>query len=86
MIYYAYAYSIMQYAIVIWGASSHALGEVFTAQKRLIRALAGERYWPGPVPVYSARPLFVRFNLLPVFFILLLKSCKFVRKFPPNIF
>jgi len=35
-----------------------------------------------PVPVCSARPLFVRFNLLPVFSILLLESYKFVRKFP----
>ncbi|CAB3387627.1 Hypothetical predicted protein [Cloeon dipterum] len=33
----------MSYGIVIWGASDGALRTVFVAQKRLIRALAGER-------------------------------------------
>ncbi|CAB3374456.1 Hypothetical predicted protein [Cloeon dipterum] len=42
-VYYAHANSIMSYGIVIWGASDGALRTVFVAQKRLIRALAGER-------------------------------------------
>jgi len=32
--------------------------------------------------VCSARPLFARFDLLPVFSVYLLESCKFVRRYP----
>jgi exonuclease III len=82
MVYYAYAYSIMQYGIVFWGASESALDEVFVAQKRLVRCLAGERYWPGLEPLCSCRPLFARLDLLPVFSIYLLECCKFARRHP----
>ena len=81
-VYYAHANSIMSYGIVIWGASDGALRTVFVAQKRLIRALAGERYWKGLTPLCSARPLFERYNLLPVFSIYLFEACKFVKKYP----
>jgi hypothetical protein len=82
MVYYAHAYSAMQYGIIFWGCSTAALNTVFVAQKRLVRAMAGERYWPSPVPFASARPLFERLSLLPVYSIYLLESCKFVRSFP----
>jgi hypothetical protein len=52
------------------------------AQKRLVRALAGERYWPTKEPVCASRPLFELLNLLPVYSIFLFESCKFVRQFP----
>lgn len=81
-VYYALAQSVIQYGIVIWGCSEQARELVFVAQKRLLRAMAGERYWPGLTPVCSARPLFRKFNILPVFSIFLLESCLFVRKFP----
>lgn len=55
---------------------------MFVAQKALVRALAGEDYLPGPTPPCSAKPLFKKYNLLPVFCIYLMESCKFVRKFP----
>jgi hypothetical protein len=55
------------------------LNAVFVAQKCLIRANAGERFWPSPVPFCSARPMFEKLDLLPVFSIDLLKCCKFVR-------
>jgi hypothetical protein len=58
------------------------LNTVFVAQKRLVQAMAGERYWPSPLPFASARPLFERLSLLPVYSIYLLESCKFVRSFP----
>ena len=80
MVYYAHAYSLMQYGVIFWGSSKSVLHNVFIAQKRLVRALAGERYWPADVPLCSARPLFERLELLPVFSIYLLEACKFVRK------
>ena len=70
----------MQYGVIFWGSSKSVLHNVFIAQKRLVRALAGERYWPADVPLCSARPLFERLELLPVFSIYLLEACKFVRK------
>jgi hypothetical protein len=82
MVYYAYSYSIMQYGIVHWGGSASALRAVFVEQKRLVRCLAGVRYWPGQEPLCSCRPLFARLNLLPVFSIYLLECCKFARRFP----
>jgi len=81
-VYFAYECSIMQHGIVFWGGSEAALSKVFVAQKRLVRALAGVRFWPGPTPLCSARPLFAQLDLLPVFSIYLLECCKFVRKFP----
>ncbi|CAB3385524.1 Hypothetical predicted protein [Cloeon dipterum] len=51
----------MSYGIVIWGASDGALRTVFVAQKRLIRALAGER--PAP---RTAAFFFFFFNASPI--------------------
>jgi Reverse transcriptase (RNA-dependent DNA polymerase) len=82
MVYYAYSYSIMQYGIVFWGGSVSALNDVFVAQKRLIRCISGERYWPGQEPLCSCRPLFERLDILPVFSIYLLECCKFARRYP----
>jgi hypothetical protein len=39
---YALAYFAMQYGIIFWGCSTAAFNTVFVAQKRLIRAMAGE--------------------------------------------
>jgi hypothetical protein len=39
-------------------------------------------FWPSPVPFCSARPLFEKLEILPVFSIYLLECCKFVRGFP----
>jgi hypothetical protein len=46
VVYHAYSYSIIQYGIIFWGSSESALRDVFVAQKKLVRCLAGERYWP----------------------------------------
>jgi hypothetical protein len=72
----------MQYGIVFWGASEVALRDVFVAQKKLVRCLAGERYWPSRERPCSCRPLFERLSLLPVFSIYLLECCKFMRSHP----
>jgi hypothetical protein len=59
-----YAYSFMTYGITFWGTSEAALRSVFVAQKRLVRALAGERYWPTKEPLCASRPLCELLNLL----------------------
>jgi hypothetical protein len=82
LVYYAYSYSIMQYGVVFWGASEAAMQGVFVAQKKLVRCLAGERYWPALERLCSCRPLFARLKLLPVFSIYLLECCKFARAHP----
>ena len=82
MVYYSFAYSFMQYGIVFWGCAKSVVRDVFVAQKRLVRALAGERYWPSVTGLCSARPLFERLELLPLFSIYLLEACKFVRHYP----
>jgi hypothetical protein len=69
----------MQYGIVHWGGSASVLRPVFVEQKRLVRFLAGVRYWPGPEPpLCSCHPLLA----MPVFSIYLLQCCKFARRFP----
>jgi hypothetical protein len=35
--------------IIFWGCSTAALNTVFVAQKRLVWAMAGGRYWPSSV-------------------------------------
>jgi hypothetical protein len=44
LVYYAYAQSQTMFSIIIWGASPKLL-KVFVAQKRVLRAMAGLRYW-----------------------------------------
>jgi hypothetical protein len=71
---------------LIFSSGTPILQDVFIAQKRLVRALAGERYWPADVPLCSARPLFERLQLLPSFSIYLLEACKFFRQYPHYFF
>jgi Reverse transcriptase (RNA-dependent DNA polymerase) len=82
VVYHAYSYSIIQYGIIFWGSSESALRDVFVAQKKLVRCLAGERYWPARERLCSCRPLFERLELLPVFSIYLFECCKFARRHP----
>jgi hypothetical protein len=80
-VYYAYAFSKIQYGIIFWGGSDRVLNDVFVAQKKVIRAMCGVRYWRGPKKLDSARPLFESLNVLPVYSVYLLECCKFVHKF-----
>jgi hypothetical protein len=64
---------------VIWGGSPH-LKEVAIAQKRVLRAMAGLRYWKWKTAVESSRPLFGKFDILPVFSLYVLECAKFARK------
>jgi hypothetical protein len=63
------------------GGSPHTK-EVFVAQKRVIRAMAGIRFWKGLEPVESCRPLFKDLKILPVFSLYVLVCAKFVKKYP----
>lgn len=48
--------------MIFLGCSKSVLQDVFIAQKCLVRALAGERYWPADTPLCSARPFFERLD------------------------
>jgi len=80
-VYFAHAQSHILYSIIIWGGTLH-IASVFTAQKRVIRAIAGVRYWIGRTPVTSCKPLFEEFDILPVCSLYILECVKFVKKFP----
>jgi hypothetical protein len=62
-VYFADVQSHILYTIVIWGGSPH-MQQIFTAQKRCVRAMAGKRYWRGPAALDSCKPLFHEFNIL----------------------
>jgi hypothetical protein len=55
--------------------------QIFIAQKRCIRAMAGKRYWRAPEALESCKPLFKEFKMLTVYS-LFLESAKFVKKYP----
>jgi hypothetical protein len=46
----------MQHGINFWGCSAAVMKAVFVAQKRLIQALAGKRYWLADTTHCSAGP------------------------------
>jgi hypothetical protein len=79
--YFAYVQSQILYSLVIWGGSPH-VKEVAIAQKRVLRAMAGLRYWKWKTAVESCRPLFGKFYILPVFSLYVLERAKFARKNP----
>jgi Reverse transcriptase (RNA-dependent DNA polymerase)/Endonuclease-reverse transcriptase len=81
LVYYAYAQSQIMYSIVIWGASPH-MQKVFVAQKRVVRALAGLRYWRSNCALDSCRPLFKKYGILTVYSLYILECMKFFAKYP----
>ena len=72
VIYFAYVQSNILYSLLIWGGSPY-LNEVFAAQKRVLRAMAGVRYWKGLTPVETCRPLFKEYDILPVYSLYILE-------------
>ena len=81
LVYFAHVQSHILYTIIIWGGSPH-LEQIFIAQKRCVRAMAGKRYWRGPAALDSCKPLFREFKILTVYCLYILESAKFVRKYP----
>jgi hypothetical protein len=80
-VYFADVQSHILYTKVIWGGSLH-MQQIFIAQKRCIRAMAGKRYWRGLDAPDSCKPLFKEFKKLTVFSLYILESAKFVKKYP----
>ena len=67
-VYFAYVHSRLNYGIVMWGQSQLA-SKLFRLQKRAVRYLANVSYnptTPGTFYKDSCRPLFTRFNILPL--------------------
>jgi hypothetical protein len=81
LVYYAYAQSQIMYSIVIWGVSPH-MQKVFVAQKRVVRALAGLRYWRSNCALDSCKPLFKKYGILTVYSLYILECMKFFVKHP----
>jgi hypothetical protein len=80
-VYYAYAQSQILYSIIIWGGSKN-MEEVFVAQKRVIRAMAGKRYWRSNAALDSCKPLFKKFGILTVYSLYILECLKYLKKHP----
>jgi hypothetical protein len=80
-VYFAYVQSHILYSIVIWGGSPH-LERVFVAQKRVVRAMVGARFYWNPDEPNSCRPLFKKLDILPVFSIYIVECVKFVKNYP----
>jgi exonuclease III len=80
-VYFSYVQSHILYSIVIWGGSPY-MAEITTAQKNVIRAMAGVRFCWNPDSPSSCRPLFKKFNILPAYSLYILECIKFVHKYP----
>jgi hypothetical protein len=81
LVYYAYAQSQILYSIIIWGASPH-MSKVFIAQKRVVRSMAGLRYWRSNSELDSCRPLFKKYEILTVYSLYILECMKHLIKHP----
>jgi Reverse transcriptase (RNA-dependent DNA polymerase)/Endonuclease-reverse transcriptase len=81
LVYYAYAQSQIMYSIIIWGASPH-MSKVFVAQKRVVRAMAGLRYWRSNTALDSCRPLFKKYEIPTVYSLYILECMKYLVKQP----
>jgi hypothetical protein len=79
-VYFADVQSHILYTIVIWGGSPQ-LEQVFVAQKRCIRAMAGKKHWRGPAALDSCKPLFLEYKILTVYSLHILEAAKFVKKY-----
>jgi hypothetical protein len=69
------------YSIVIWGGSPD-LVRVFLAQKRVVSALVGARFYWNPDEPNSCRALFKKLDILTVLSINIVECVKFVKNYP----
>ena len=80
-VYFAYAQSQVLYSIIIWGGAPQ-MNRVFVAQKRVVRAMAGRRYWRSNCALDSCRPLFHKFGIMTVYSLYILESMKYLKRHP----
>lgn len=78
--YYAYAFSWINYGILLWGNSTDAQ-DVFICQKKCVRILANIKE-PKNSEAESCKPHFCELKVLTLVSIYILEACKFVRKYP----
>ena len=57
---------------------------VFVAQKRVLRAMAGTRYWRSNRALDSCKPLFIKYEILTVYSLYILECMKFLKKYPQH--
>lgn len=70
--YYAFVHNLLSYGIVVWGSST-ASSDVFLAQKRVIRCIAGVK------PTVSCRSFFKGFKILPL-------SCIYIKELVTHVY
>jgi len=80
-VYYANVQSHLQFGIICWG-NSVAISQVFTVQKKIIRALLGFRYKRSNLPLAPCKSLFIQLELLTLPSLFILECAKFFRKHP----
>jgi len=80
-VYYANVQSHLQFGIICWG-SSVAISQVFTVQKKIIRALLGFRYKRSNIPLAPCKNLFIQLEILTLPSLFILECAKFFRKHP----
>jgi hypothetical protein len=56
--------------------------KVYVAQKRVVRALAGLRYWRSNCALDTCKPLFKKYGILTVYSLYILECMKFLVKYP----
>jgi hypothetical protein len=84
LVYYAYAQSQIMYSITIWG-SSPLMTKVYVAQKRVLRSMAGWRYWRSNLELDSCKPLFKKNEILTVYLLYILECMKYLVKQPEKL-
>jgi Reverse transcriptase (RNA-dependent DNA polymerase) len=80
-VYFAYAQSQILYSIIIWGGAPQ-MERVFVAQKRVVRAMAGKRYWRSNCALDSCRPLFYKYGIMTVYSLYIYECMKYLKKYP----
>jgi len=71
----------IQFGIICWGDSA-SFSDLFTTQKKCIRALLGYRYKCSNLPLMSCKELFSQLKILTLPSLFILECAKFCRKHP----
>jgi len=80
-VYYANVQSHLQFGIICWG-NSVAISQVFTVQKKIIRALLGFRYKRSNTALVTCKNLFTQLEILTLPSLFIFECAKFYRKHP----